>query len=69
MSRTRWILLPSCSVVAATGRDARAFLQGQLTGDLLALDRHPGMLAAACSREGRVLAVLRLFLAGFSSGR
>jgi len=52
--------LPSWSVVAATGRDARAFLQGQLTGDLLVLDRHPGMLAAACNRQGRVLAVLRL---------
>lgn len=64
MSRTRWMMLPSWSVVAATGRDARAFLQGQLTSDLLALDRHPGMLAGACSREGRVLAVLRLAARG-----
>ncbi len=60
MPRTRWMPLPSWSVVAVTGRDARAFLQGQLTGDLLAVDRHPGMLTAACNRQGRVLTVLRL---------
>lgn len=52
--------LPALSVIAATGRDARSFLQGQLTNDLLGLDRHPGMLAGACNREGRVLATLRL---------
>ena len=60
MPRSRWMPLPSWSVVTATGRDARAFLQGQLTNDLLALDRHPGLLAAACNRQGRVIAVLRL---------
>lgn len=64
MHRTRWMPLPSWSVVAVTGRDTRAFLQGQLTGDLLAVDRHPGMLAAACNRQGRVLAVLRLAARG-----
>jgi folate-binding protein YgfZ len=64
MPRTRWTPLPSWSVVAVTGRDARAFLQGQLTSDLLALDRHPGMLAGACNRQGRVLAVLRLAARG-----
>ncbi len=60
MAEIRWTPLRSLSVVAVTGRDARTFLQGQLTSDLLALDRHPGMLAAACNRQGRVLAVLRL---------
>ncbi|HEU0224347.1 MAG TPA: hypothetical protein VFR29_02840 [Steroidobacteraceae bacterium] len=64
MPRTRWMPLPSWSAVAVTGREARTFLQGQLTGDLLAVDRHPGMLAAACNRQGRVLAVLRLAARG-----
>jgi len=53
-------MLPAFSVVAVSGRDARSFLQGQLTNDLLGLERHPGLLAAACNREGRVLEVLRL---------
>lgn len=52
--------LPFCAVVAVSGRDARSFLQGQLTNDLLGLERHPGMLAAHCNRQGRVLAVMRL---------
>ncbi len=53
-------MLPAFSVVAVSGRDARSFLQGQLTNDLLGLERHPGLLAAACNREGKVLEVLRL---------
>jgi len=60
MALTHGTLLPSCAVVAVTGRDARTFLQGQLTNDLLGLERHPGMLAAHCNRQGRVLAMLRL---------
>jgi hypothetical protein len=64
MAATRWTALPSMSVIAATGRDARAFLQGQLTNDLLPVERHPGMLAAACNRQGRVLATLRVAARG-----
>jgi folate-binding protein YgfZ len=60
MAQARWTPLASLAAVAVTGRDARPFLQGQLTCDLLGLDRHPGMLAAACNRQGRVLATLRL---------
>jgi hypothetical protein len=60
MALTHCTPLQSCAVVAATGRDARSFLQGQLTSDLLGLERHPGMLAAYCNRQGRVLATLRL---------
>ncbi|MGQ0383373.1 MAG: CAF17-like 4Fe-4S cluster assembly/insertion protein YgfZ [Gammaproteobacteria bacterium] len=62
MGGTRWALLPGMSVVAAGGRDARSFLQGQLTNDLLGIGRHSGLLAAACNRQGRVLALLRLAL-------
>lgn len=60
MALTQCTPLQSCAVIAVTGRDARSFLQGQLTNDLLGLERHPGMLAAYCNRQGRVLATLRL---------
>lgn len=60
MASVRTAVLPELAVVAAVGRDARSFLQGQLSNDLLGLERHPGMLAAACNRQGRVGATLRL---------
>jgi hypothetical protein len=60
MPPTRWSLLPSLAAVTVAGRDAHSFLQGQLTNDLLGLERHPGQLCAACNREGRVLEILRL---------
>src|SRR5262245_60312012 len=60
MPATRCCLLASHAAVAVTGRDARSFLQGQLSNDILSLERHPGMLAAACNRQGRVLATMRL---------
>jgi folate-binding protein YgfZ len=64
MPSTLCAILPALSVVAAIGRDARTFLQGQVSNDLLGLDRHPGMLAAFCNRQGRVLATLRLAAQG-----
>ncbi len=64
MPQERCTPLPAFSVVAVTGRDARSYLQGQLTNDLLGLDRHPGLLSAACNREGRVLETLRLAATG-----
>ena len=60
MGITRVAPLSAYTVVAVTGRDARTFLQGQLSNDMLGLERHPGMLAASCNRQGRVLATLRL---------
>ena len=60
MANVRTAFLPELSVIAVVGRDARSFLQGQLSNDLLGLERHPGMLAAACNRQGRVLGTLRL---------
>lgn len=60
MGSTRCTPLPFHAVVSVTGRDARAFLQGQLSNDILGLERHPGLLAAACNRQGRVLATMRL---------
>ncbi|HKX59998.1 MAG TPA: hypothetical protein VJN00_11545, partial [Steroidobacteraceae bacterium] len=60
MANVRTAILPELAVVAVTGRDARSFLQGQLSNDILGLERHPGMLAAYCNRQGRVIAMLRL---------
>jgi folate-binding protein YgfZ len=60
MTMTRCTSLPSHAVVSAAGRDARGFLQGQLSNDILGLERHPGMLSASCNRQGRVLATMRL---------
>ena len=64
MGITRVAPLSAYAVVAVTGRDARTFLQGQLSNDILGLERHPGMLAASCNRQGRVLATLRLAAEG-----
>lgn len=64
MPQERCTQLPGYGVVAVTGPDARSFLQGQLTNDLLGLERHPGLLAAACNREGRVLETMRLAVRG-----
>jgi folate-binding protein YgfZ len=60
MGSVRAAILSDLAVVGVAGRDARAFLQGQLSNDILGLERHPGMLAAHCNRQGRVLAILRL---------
>src|SRR5688572_11408324 len=42
------------------GADARAFLQGQLSNDLLSLTRDNSLLAALNTPQGRVVALLRL---------
>jgi tRNA-modifying protein YgfZ len=64
MPAARCAVLPSHAAVSVTGRDARAFLQGQLSNDILGLERHPGLLAAACNRQGRVLSTMRLAVSG-----
>jgi tRNA-modifying protein YgfZ len=66
MAEVRCAELAGLAVIAARGRDARSFLQGQLSNDILGLERHPGMLAAACNRQGRVLATMRLAADGES---
>ncbi|PWV63386.1 hypothetical protein C7443_103311 [Plasticicumulans acidivorans] len=52
----------SWSLAQAHGRDAIAFLQGQLTQDVRRIDRSTSLPAAYCSPKGRVLSTLRLFL-------
>ena len=64
MANVRTAILPELAVIAVMGRDARSFLQGQLSSDILGLERHPGMLAAHCNRQGRVLATMRLVADG-----
>ncbi|MBM5812618.1 MAG: folate-binding protein YgfZ [Gammaproteobacteria bacterium] len=59
MPTTRYCDLAEFGAVAATGPDARSFLQGQFTCDLTQLERHPGQLGAACSPQGRVLELVR----------
>ena len=44
------------AAVRVQGRDARSFLQGQLTQDTRALTPDAGLRAALCSVQGRVIA-------------
>lgn len=47
-------------VLHVAGTDASSFLQGQLTADIRTLAPGSGQLAAWCSPQGRVIALLRL---------
>jgi folate-binding protein YgfZ len=50
------VRLTDWGVIRAVGDDARAFLQGQLTQDVLHLDAGNARLAGYCSPKGRLLA-------------
>ena len=52
--------LPHLGVLRFSGRDAQAFLQGQISNDARRLAEGSGLLAAYSSAQGRVLAVLHL---------
>ena len=52
--------LGSLAVLRASGADALAFLQGQLTADVGEVGATASRLAAWCSPKGRVLATFRL---------
>jgi tRNA-modifying protein YgfZ len=52
--------LESLGALAARGRDALAFLQGQLSADLTQLTATRSLLAGYHNPQGRVLALLRL---------
>lgn len=51
------IRLPRLAAILVSGADARAYLQGQLTADLDALDSNRTQLACCNSPQGRVQAV------------
>jgi len=52
--------LAEVGVLRISGADARAFLQAQLTADVASLAPGAGELAAWCSPQGRVIALLRV---------
>jgi hypothetical protein len=51
-------------VISVSGKDARSFLQGQLTQDVGRLGEVPALLAAWCNPQGRVVTVMRMIDAG-----
>jgi len=52
--------MPSLAALAVTGADARGFLQGQLSSDLVEVTEARGQLSAWHDPKGRVLAVVRV---------
>lgn len=56
--------LDHLGIIAARGPDARRFLNGQLTQDVLALRPERVELAGLCNAQGRLLAVLHLLPVG-----
>jgi folate-binding protein YgfZ len=60
VDRGAWTRLTELGVLRATGADAVAFLQGQLSNDLARLERERALLASLNTPQGRVVAVLRL---------
>ncbi len=53
--------LLSHGLIIASGEDAQAFLQGQLSNDITRVSRSRAQLAAYCTPKGRVLATLLLW--------
>ncbi len=53
--------LPHLGLLAASGPDTAAFLQGQLTCDVRQVSPELSRLGAHCTPKGRMLATLRLF--------
>jgi len=47
-------------LITVSGADAAGFLQGQLTQDVALLEGKPGLLAACCNPQGRVITTMRL---------
>lgn len=54
------IVLTDMGVIHVAERDAREFLQGQLSNDLLRLTPEHSLLAALNTAQGRVIAIVRL---------
>jgi folate-binding protein YgfZ len=56
----RAVLLPGFGVLRIAGQDAVPFLQGQFTNDVRLLDDGRTQVAACCTNQGRVIALVRL---------
>lgn len=52
--------LPGLGVIRLAGPDALSFLQGQVTADLRSPEPHVSTLAAWCTPQGRVIALMRV---------
>ncbi len=61
---TAYSPLPQLGVIRAQGKDARHFLQGQLTNDIRDLSPEHSQLSAYCNPKGRMLALFRLVQQG-----
>ena len=59
-----WIDLPDHGVLAVRGADARKFLNGQLSQQLLSLGAGETVLAGLHNPQGRTLAILRVVADG-----
>ena len=59
-----WIDLPDEGVLAVRGADARKFLNGQLSQQLLSLGAGETVLAGLHNPQGRTLAILRVVADG-----
>lgn len=55
----RAVLLPGFGVLRIAGQDAVSFLQGQFTNDLRLLSDGRTQVAACCTNQGRVIAIVR----------
>ena len=57
----RYFELPRFALIEVTGKDAFAFLHGQIAGDLNDLDHRGWMFSAWCQANGRVICTFILF--------
>lgn len=55
------IALDKLALICASGTDAIDYLQGQLTCDLISMEKNHSTLGAHCDAKGKVWSVLRLF--------
>ncbi|SKA45631.1 tRNA-modifying protein YgfZ [Enterovibrio nigricans] len=55
------IALDNLALITAVGADTISYLQGQLTCDLISLDKTQSTLAAHCDGKGKVWSAIRLF--------
>ena len=53
--------LTDAGLIALTGKDAKTFLQGQLTCDLNEITLHQSRLGAFCNPKGRMRCIFRLY--------
>ena len=60
--------LPHLASISVTGADARSFLHGQFTNDLMNLPAGEAQLSAWCSAQGRVIANFLLYARPLSEG-